>query len=101
MTVCLTNPAEKNALNRYDWTSLYNVLSEIKLRDGWSNITHATISADPQIHYQLVVATMDTMRCRLEKDRYDSADEFQRADPGRGEDRHRRGHGPEATAESL
>ena len=61
----------------YDWPALYNNL--VKIKDQFPNETVVNMAADARIEFKHVVAAMDSMRYRLEKNAYDGLEGFRTA----------------------
>ncbi len=61
----------------WDYMALYNRMVEIK--DAYPNESIVNVGADDTIHYGTLIATMDAVRRRREKDRYTKKDEFEKA----------------------
>ncbi len=68
----------------WDYLALYNRMVEIK--DAYPDESIVNLGADDTIPYGTVVATMDAVRRRREKDKYDKLDEFLRAAFGKDAD---------------
>lgn len=62
------------AIQSYDFRSVYNVLSEVK--DEHPNEERLVITADPDVPYAVLVRAMDIARYRLEKQRYTDDSQF-------------------------
>lgn len=61
----------------WDYIALYNRMVEIK--DAYPSEGIVNLGADDTVRYATVIATMDAVRRRREKDKYDKKDEFARA----------------------
>lgn len=69
----------QEAAAAYDWTGLYNELSEIKKK--YPDETVVKVSANPDIPYSFVVRAMDVSRYKLPEDSYDNREKFWAAKP--------------------
>lgn len=63
----------------YDYTSLYNKL--VVLKDNHADETIVNLTADAKIPFKFVIKVMDSIRFRLEGDKYDDAESFTAASP--------------------
>ncbi len=61
-------------LNSYNFRELYNELSRIKKQ--YADETIITLSADAEMPFTVLVRVMDIVRFQLEKDSFDTNDEF-------------------------
>jgi biopolymer transport protein ExbD len=61
-------------LAAYDWNGLYEAMVAVKKQHPSTGTVHMT--ADPDVPYAVLVASMDAVRYRLEADRYDSDGTF-------------------------
>lgn len=63
-----------DAVNQYDWKSLYNKLVEIKSK--YPDETVINITAEPTMPYAIIVRAMDVSRYKLVKDKFEDWTEF-------------------------
>lgn len=66
-------------LNAYNFRELYNELSRIKKQ--YAEETIITLSADAEMPFTVLVRVMDIVRFQLEKDSFDTNDEFYGSSP--------------------
>ncbi len=69
----------KEVLNAYNFRELYNELSRIKKQ--YADETIITLSADADMPFTVLVRVMDIVRFQLEKDSFDTNDEFYGSSP--------------------
>ena len=67
-TVLAGDPPRETEVTDYDYRTLYNYA--VKFKKSYPKETMVTITADPGIEYKHVIALIDVLRERLEKDEY-------------------------------